>query len=92
MRKNKKTAGISAKQTGKKVGGMTTVKQLMPYLGRRRLSLLLTLLLAAASVVLQLYVPVLFGSAIDALSGGVDHAAMGRSLLLGSVHIPHESA
>lgn len=82
MRKNKKTAGISAKQTGKKVGGMTTVKQLMPYLGRRRLSLLLTLLLAAASVVLQLYVPVLFGSAIDALSGGVDHAAMGRSLAL----------
>ena len=82
MRKNKKTVGISAKQTGKKVGGMTTVKQLMPYLGRRRLSLLLTLLLAAASVVLQLYVPVLFGSAIDALSGGVDHAAMGRSLLL----------
>ena len=47
MRKNKKTAGISAKQTGKKVGGMTTVKQLMPYLGRRRLSLLLTLLPAA---------------------------------------------
>lgn len=82
MRKNKKTAGISAKQTGKKVGGMATVKQLMPYLGRRRISLLLTLLLAAASVVLQLYVPVLFGSAIDALSGGVDHAAMGRSLAL----------
>lgn len=82
MRKNKKTAGISAKQTGKKIGGTATVKQLMPYLGRRRLSLLLTLLLAAASVVLQLYVPVLFGSAIDALSGGVDHAAMWRSLLL----------
>ena len=73
MRKNKKTAGISAKQTGKKIGGTATVKQLMPYLGRRRLSLLLTLLLAAASVVLQLYVPVLFGSAMfDDINGFFD--------------------
>ena len=66
----------------KKAGGLATLKQLMPYLGRRRISLLLTLLLAAASVVLQLYVPVLFGSAIDALTGGVEYAAMGRSLAL----------
>ncbi len=66
----------------KKTGGLAALKQLMPYLGRRRISLLLTLLLAAASVVLQLYVPVLFGSAIDALTGGVDYAAMGRSLAL----------
>ena len=62
------------------------VKQLLPYLKKHRLALGVTLPLAAASVILQLYVPVLFGYAIDEISAkGCNYAAMGRFLALAAV-------
>ena len=59
------------------------LRRLLPFLGRYRLTLLASVLLAAASVVLQLYVPVLFGDAIDRVAGEgrVDFAAMGAILV-----------
>lgn len=62
------------------------VKQLLPYLKKHRLALGVTLPLAAASVMLQLYVPVLFGYAIDEISAkGCNYAEMGRFLALAAV-------
>ena len=55
-----------------------TMKRLLPFIGRRWIALLASLILAAGSVILQLYVPILFGDAIDtiAAAGRVDYAAM----------------
>ena len=43
------------------------MKRLLPFIGKRWIALLLSLVLAAGSVVLQLYVPILFGDAIDTI-------------------------
>ena len=55
-----------------------TMKRLLPFIGRRWIALLASLILAAGSVILQLYVPILFGDAIDTIvaTGRVDYAAM----------------
>ncbi len=60
-----------------------TVKDLMKYLRRHMALLVLSLLLAAASVILQLRVPLLFGDAIDQLvgKGDVDYSALSIYLL-----------
>ncbi len=61
----------------------STVKDLMKYLRRHMALLVLSLLLAAASVILQLRVPLLFGDAIDQLvgKGDVDYSALSIYLL-----------
>ena len=53
-----------------------TMRKVLRYIGRYRLLLLLSALLAAATVILTLYVPVLFGNAIDGIvgAGRVDFA------------------
>ncbi len=58
------------------------LKKLAPYLAKRRTALIVSVILAAAAVILQLYVPVLFGDAIDQIigEGRVDFAAMGAYL------------
>ena len=55
-----------------------TMKRLLPFIGKRWVALLASLILAAGSVILQLYVPILFGDAIDTVvaAGKVDYAAM----------------
>ena len=55
------------------------LKKLAPYLAGHRAALIVSVVLAAAAVILQLYVPVLFGDAIDQIvgEGRVDFAAMG---------------
>ncbi len=58
-----KTAG--AEKTAKSAGSMATFKKVMTFIGRYRRLLVLSILLAAVSVVLTLYAPVLFGNAID---------------------------
>ena len=80
----------------KKAGGLAALKQLMPYLGRRRISLLLTLLLAAASVVLQLSVR-LGDRRADGRGrlcgyGSQSRTRGGARCGLGRVHLSYESA
>ncbi len=67
MAEQKNTSGTPA-------SSMATFRKLMHYIGRYRAYLLISLILAAVSVVLQLYVPVLFGNAIDGIiaEGQVD--------------------
>lgn len=46
-------------------GSMETLFKVLRFIGRYRFLLILSILLAAVSVILQLYVPILFGNAID---------------------------
>ncbi len=63
------------------------VKRLVPYIARHKAAFAASLVLALASVVLQLYVPIVFGKAIDciSLSGETDFAAMGRFLGIAAI-------
>ena len=49
----------------KKGESRKTLRKLMKFIAGYKWLLVISLLLAAASVILQLYVPVLFGNAID---------------------------
>lgn len=57
---------------------MEILKKVLHFIGRYRFLLVLSILLASFSVVLQLYVPILFGSAIDQIisQGQVDFGQM----------------
>ena len=48
---------------------METLRKVMGVIGKYRILVLLSILLAAISVILQLYIPVLFGDAIDTILG-----------------------
>ena len=63
-------------------GGKKTLKKLLPLVGKYWPALLLSTLLAAGAVVLQLYIPVLFGEAIDQIvaAGQVNFVQMGEYL------------
>ena len=56
-----------------------TLKKLWDYIAKFRVLLILSVLMAGATVVLQLYVPILFGDAIDNIvaAGKVDFAMVG---------------
>ena len=58
------------------------LRRLLPFVGRFWPALILSLICAAGAVLLQLWVPILFGDAIDAIrgTGWVDFSAMGRAL------------
>ena len=64
------------KAAEKKTG---TLKKLAPYVGRYWIFLAVSILLSAAAVILQLYVPILFGDAIDQVAAAhrVNFARMG---------------
>ncbi len=73
---------LAARQRG---GGiMNTVKNLLRYIRRYRLMLLLALLCAVISVGFSLYIPVLVGEAIDYMlgKGMVDFGEVGRVVLI----------
>jgi ATP-binding cassette subfamily B multidrug efflux pump len=73
-------------ETGKKTAA--AFRKVLTYIGRYRILLFLSLLLAAISVILQLYIPILFGRAIDCIvaPGEVDFGTIahqsGRILIL----------
>lgn len=62
---------------------LSVLRHILPYLGRRWPLLVLSLLFAGVSVVLQLLVPIFFGDAIDCIlgTGKVNFAVMGDFLL-----------
>ena len=59
-------------------GSMDTFKKVLRFIGRYRFLLMISVMLAAVSVLLQLYVPILFGNAIDEIvaKGQVDFGRM----------------
>lgn len=54
-------------QTGKAAENAATMKKLWQHIARFRVLLVLSIILAAVTVILQLYVPILFGDAIDCI-------------------------
>ena len=66
-----------------KGGAFATLKKILRIIGAHKLFVACSMLLAAVSVVLQLYVPVLFGDAIDNMVaiGKVDFGAIGDCLI-----------
>lgn len=71
------------KKQDKKMASWQAMKQLLPIIGRYRLLLFISIILAAVSVILQLYVPIIFGRAIDQIvgTGKVDFPAIGQDLV-----------
>ena len=59
-----------------------TLRKVLAVTGRHKLLLAVSMLLAVVTVVLQLYVPILFGDAIDRIAGEgkVDFAGLGGIL------------
>ena len=59
-----------------------TLRKVLAVIGRHKLLLAVSMLLAVVTVVLQLYVPILFGDAIDRIAGEgkVDFAGLGGIL------------
>ena len=53
----------------KNKGNAATLKKVLHEIGRYRFLLFISTILAALTVFLQLYIPFLFGDAIDALIG-----------------------
>lgn len=71
------------KKQDKKMASWQAMKQLLPIIGRYRLLLFISIILAAVSVIFQLYVPIIFGRAIDQIvgPGKVDFPAIGQDLV-----------
>lgn len=66
-----------------KKNSFETLKKVLVFIGRYRLLLVLSIILAAVSVVLQLYIPILFGDTIDLIigKGNVLFAEIGSYLI-----------
>lgn len=71
------------KKQDKKMASWQAMKQLLPIIGRYRLLLFISIILAAVSVISQLYVPIIFGRAIDQIvgPGKVNFPAIGQYLV-----------
>lgn len=67
-------------EADKKVSFFETLRKVMKVIGRYKILLILSIILATVSVVLQLYIPILFGDAIDDIvaEGKVDFTAIGQ--------------
>ena len=67
----------------------TTLRKVLRYIGKYKLLLPITLLLAALTVALTLYVPILIGDAIDLIvgEGNVDFDKIGKILTLAAILI-----
>ncbi len=59
----------NASTSGKASSTASALKKLSPFIGRHWIGLVASVVLAGAMVVLQLYVPILFGDAIDLMVG-----------------------
>ncbi|SEA04548.1 ATP-binding cassette, subfamily B [Lachnospiraceae bacterium NK3A20] len=75
--------------SGDKASGKETLWKVLRFIGVYRLLLLASIILAALSVVLTLYIPILFGDAIDGILGqgkvDFDHIAGCLSRILGLI-------
>lgn len=80
---NSKDMNKSSKNKMSRDNSAKTLKKVMKFIGRYKALLVLSIILAALSVVLQLYIPILFGNAIDGIiaKGKVDFGIIGYYLL-----------
>ncbi len=86
MKRQKNRAGVPSEEPvgmkGDRTSSMATFRKVMHVIGRYRILLTLSIVLAAFSVILQLYVPILFGDAIDGIiaKGKVDFGIVSHYL------------
>ena len=80
-----KSVSVSGKNTEEKrgKGAFAVLKRLIPFIAQYKGSLILCILFSAAGVILQLYVPIFFGEAIDRIigAGAVDFYGLSICLL-----------
>ena len=71
LEKNSQNKAVQSGGAGKKTDGssMSVMKKVLMVIAHYRFLLLLSVILAAVTVVLQLYIPILFGNAIDLILG-----------------------
>ncbi len=82
--KRKSLLNQTVEMEGDQVSSEEVLKKVIKVISHYRVLVVLSIVLAAVSVILQLYVPILFGDAIDGIiaAGRVDFAAVGRVLSL----------
>ena len=68
-----------AKASSKRSAQRASLAQLLRRIGRAWPALVVSTLLTAATVVLQLYVPILFGDAIDQIAEGIARAMQAQA-------------
>lgn len=80
--KRKSVLNQTVEMEGDQVSSKEVLKKVIGVISNYRLLVILSIVLAAVSVILQLYVPVLFGDAIDGIiaAGKVDFASVARVL------------
>lgn len=80
--KRKSILNQTVEMEGDQVSSKEVLKKVIGVISNYRLLVILSIVLAAVSVILQLYVPVLFGDAIDGIiaAGKVDFASVSRVL------------
>ena len=80
--KRKSILNQTVEMEGDQVSSKEVLKKVIGVISNYRLLVILSIVLAAVSVILQLYVPVLFGDAIDGIiaAGKVDFASVARVL------------
>ncbi|MDD7679938.1 MAG: ABC transporter ATP-binding protein [Stecheria intestinalis] len=80
--KRKSILNQTVEMEGDQVSSKEVLKKVIGVISNYRLLVILSIVLAAVSVILQLYVPVLFGDAIDGIiaTGKVDFASVARVL------------
>ncbi len=89
-----KPAGGGGDISRNSASSIATFRKVLVSIGKNRLLLMASVLLAAASVVMQLYVPILFGNAIDfAVSeGNVDFPGIASTLFRIGILVAASSA
>lgn len=80
--KRKSILNQTVEMEGDQVSSKEVLKKVIGVISNYRLLVILSIVLAAVSVILQLYMPVLFGDAIDGIiaAGKVDFASVARVL------------
>ncbi len=80
--KRKSILNQTVEMEGDQVSSKEVLKKVINVISHYRLLVILSIVLAAVSVILQLYVPILFGDAIDGIiaAGKVDFTAVARVL------------
>lgn len=80
--KRKSILNQTVEMEGDQVSSKEVLKKVIGVISNYRLLVILSIVLAAVSVILQLYVPVLFGDAIDGIiaAGKVDFVSVARVL------------
>ena len=83
MKESQNETASGGEMSGDQAATGETLRKVLKVIGKYRILLIFSIILAAVSVILQLYVPILFGAAIDGIisRGNVDFRLVGYYLV-----------